>query len=765
MAAHIDINTHTNVEHDHTKLKDIDLTCRICKRTFFHPRVLDCLHTFCEECIINNVAKIEHENTEKTYIKCFHCTEITQVPENDVSMLPYNFFANNAMDYLLIQCTKENAIICTSCSDDADAISRCMDCSEFLCMKCVTAHRRIRVTKDHKIIALDTLRYDKSSVHRNVYCPDHEPEVFTYYCEVCQDLICKECTILEHRGHKFERLTEALESQKPTILKLLEENEKQKVPPVERAVDEVQDMAARLHARTVATKQAIKNCGEQCIRAIEFRCQELLGTIDSIYKRKSRILHDQQKDLQLRLMKNKSATEFVNYAFKHGSEAEIFELLDVMKMRLTKLNLENLDYKEPDDNDVIDHVYDTDNVKNIAENLGKISTSTVFLSKTRLYGPGLNTGKVGIETFFVMEVFDHNGDPCIEHAHDESIRIKVQAPEGFYVNNKLHNNNDGTFVVRYTPVTKGKHDVTVKIRGRNFPNNHFVVRVYDGIDYLKIESPFLTFGSYGSKPSELKQPWGVAVNKDGHLYVTDHGNHRVQAYDKFGAFITEFGSKGTKDGQFTGPTGIAVDQSGIVFVADWENHRIQVFSADGTFLAKFGTKGSGVGQLYHPAGVAIDRNGYVVVAERDNHRLQVFTVDGKPILAIGSRGSDPGQLDSPTHLAVTEDNSYVVADAGNNRLICVDNGGIFVKEVGVKGTGSGEFNRPSGIAVDREGYVIVGDFHNHRIQILTPDLKYFGQFGTEGNKDTQFKHPSGVCLTDEGHVAVVDRYNHRVQIF
>lgn len=83
----------------------------------------------------------------------------------------------------------------------------------------------------------------------------------------------------------------------------------------------------------------------------------------------------------------------------------------------------------------------------------------------------------------------------------------------------------------------------------------------------------------------------MAVNKDGNLYVTDHGNHRVQAYDKFGAFITEFGSKGTKDGQFTGPTGIAVDQSGIVFVADWENHRIQVFSADGTFLAKFGTKG------------------------------------------------------------------------------------------------------------------------------------------------------------------------------
>ena len=95
----------------------------------------------------------------------------------------------------------------------------------------------------------------------------------------------------------------------------------------------------------------------------------------------------------------------------------------------------------------------------------------------------------------------------------------------------------------------------------------------------------------GVKPSEMKQPWGVAVNQHGHMFVTDHGNHRVQVFDKLGVFMTEFGSKGSKDGQFLGPTGIGIDQTGIVFVSDWENHRVQLFSPNGTFIGKFGTKG------------------------------------------------------------------------------------------------------------------------------------------------------------------------------
>eukprot|EP00111_Clytia_hemisphaerica_P004669 TCONS_00013412-protein len=680
-------------------------------------------------------------------------------------MLPYNFFANNAIDYLMIQSQNEKAIQCTACSDKTDAISRCVECSEFLCLCCVTAHRRIRVTKDHKIIPLDTLRYDQSMVHRPVYCPTHSPEVFTYFCEVCKELVCKDCTILEHRGHKYERLSEALENQKPSVMKLLATNEKEKIPPIARALDDVQDMAARLHARTIATKQAVRSCTERCIREIEERCKILLSNIDNLYREKSDVLHKQQEVLQEKLMKNKAANQFVNYAFQHGSEAEIFELLDLMKTRLTDLNDEDLGYDEPEENDVIDHQFDSKAVEHIAENLGKIATSSVFLSYTKLYGPGVRTAKAEIETFFMIEVFDRKKERCCDHFSPGAIKVKIHAPEGFLINNKITDNRDGTFTVRYTPVTKGRYDVTVKIRGKSFPKNQFSVRVFEGIDYLKIGSNFLCFGERGVKNGEFKQPYGIATNSQGQIYVTDKTNNRVQIFDKFGTFLSEFGSRGTKQGQFSGPEGIAVDQAGMIFVADTENHRIQAFNANGTYHSKFGTKGSEEGELLSPCGIAIDKIGNICVADRGNHRVQVFTPEGKSLLSFGSYGDQYGQLNSPSFLAINNDNWFIVADNGNNRIVCYDSNGLYAQETGAKGSDPGEFSKPNGIVVDQEGFIIVSDTGNNRVQVLTPDLKYFSQFGCHGNNDVEFKQLTDVALTQDGRVAVSDTNNYRVQVF
>jgi DNA-binding beta-propeller fold protein YncE len=63
------------------------------------------------------------------------------------------------------------------------------------------------------------------------------------------------------------------------------------------------------------------------------------------------------------------------------------------------------------------------------------------------------------------------------------------------------------------------------------------------------------------------------------------------------------------DGQFQEPWGIAVDDQGTVYVADTWNHRIQVFDSDGTFRTKWGTYGltADAGQLlYGPRDVAVD---------------------------------------------------------------------------------------------------------------------------------------------------------------
>ncbi|MBN1230401.1 MAG: TIGR03663 family protein [Anaerolineales bacterium] len=126
----------------------------------------------------------------------------------------------------------------------------------------------------------------------------------------------------------------------------------------------------------------------------------------------------------------------------------------------------------------------------------------------------------------------------------------------------------------------------------------------------------------------LLEPWGIAVNKDGEIFVADTWNHRVVKFDGNGLFITSWGGFG-QDGSpysFWGPRDIAVDSDGRVYVSDTGNKRILVFSNGGDFIAQIGDEGSGPGQFEEPVGVSIDPNsGNVYVADTWNARVQIFS--------------------------------------------------------------------------------------------------------------------------------------------
>jgi DNA-binding beta-propeller fold protein YncE len=135
-------------------------------------------------------------------------------------------------------------------------------------------------------------------------------------------------------------------------------------------------------------------------------------------------------------------------------------------------------------------------------------------------------------------------------------------------------------------------------------------------------------GENGLWAGEFNYPTDVAVSADGILYVADGYNDRIQAFGPEGRFLHKWGGpfalniSGPFNGWFATVTGIAVDKDGDVFVADFYNHRIQKFAPDGTFLVSFGDKGSAPGQFRYPVAVAAADDGSVYVADFGNSRIQ-----------------------------------------------------------------------------------------------------------------------------------------------
>ena len=75
---------------------------------------------------------------------------------------------------------------------------------------------------------------------------------------------------------------------------------------------------------------------------------------------------------------------------------------------------------------------------------------------------------------------------------------------------------------------------------------------------------------------KLRAPSGLHVT-DKHVYVSDSSNHCVVVYETSGLFLTSFGSYGQADGKFDSPYGITSCVDGHIYVCDCDNNRVQIF--------------------------------------------------------------------------------------------------------------------------------------------------------------------------------------------
>jgi len=247
--------------------------------------------------------------------------------------------------------------------------------------------------------------------------------------------------------------------------------------------------------------------------------------------------------------------------------------------------------------------------------------------------------------------------------------------------------------------------------------------------HLSVEGEILHSWGALSHPSEgelpapgtFNEPWGIAVDAEGFVYVADTWNHRIQKFSAEGAFVSSWGRFGQADAPdaFWGPRAVAVDGQGHVYVTDTGNKRIAIFDLQGNFITDFGEAGLGPGQFDEPVGIALDAQGYLYVADTWNQRIQVFEPNAQGLAIIYKTeweivGWYGQSLDNKPYLTVGN-NAVYISDPEGYRILAFSPEGEFLHYWGTFGDGPNNLNRPTGLAADEEGNVWVTDAGNNRL--------------------------------------------------
>ncbi|XP_039535602.1 transcription intermediary factor 1-alpha [Pimephales promelas] len=260
-------------------LLDVEKTvcgsCAVCKlhlNSSADSRLLPCLHTVCNTCL----TKICANGAAQDCPLCAQAFSLSEVTQCSL----FEDASNNNKDPK-----------CAGC-EESEVSGWCVQCEEALCLDCMSAHRRVKVTRDHEV----TPKKPPTGWVQRRRCPSHTQESLRFFCLVCEELTCKDCQLITHKGHSFVQQEEAVGSQRQLMQSLLDSIRHQKVRVssslllLEARLQDIEDLK-------VAAKKMLRQVVHSIYQALVVKATQVLKEIEALYAEEGKCLLERKTSL------------------------------------------------------------------------------------------------------------------------------------------------------------------------------------------------------------------------------------------------------------------------------------------------------------------------------------------------------------------------------------------------------------------------------------------------------------------------------------
>ncbi|XP_038058814.1 protein PML-like [Patiria miniata] len=634
--------------------------CSICTNRFNQPKVLDCLHSFCLECLQQLSQGKEAVDSK---LKCPLCRRETTTQH--VGDLPDNFTLSALVEEVTMQEKllegQGSEIKCQSCNEGNPAASRCMDCDHFLCQECQRAHGRLAMLTSHQVYDLAQLRSGeiayRSKLREAPKCGKHRDQNLSIYCNSCEQLVCTTCCILDHTKpeHSLISLPEALERCKQEVAEVTVIAEHRKVD-FRIAMEEIDVSNKKLDANFDDVRKKISVKADEEVAKIRQEEHKLKQELEKIYQDRVKTFGTSQATNNTEMSETERKLDEVNRLM---AQASCFEIVDLKQklLRNLKKQTQRFPRKVPSSLSFVEFEEGQSSLGELAKSGSEAGLEAASTEQTPPVRPLRNKDiggkwylKIQITQFgqkqtkfrrvFGVAVFSNGEILATDMGHKMLISYapgtgKPQAParpQGLQIKS-LGNpscvavNKDDQLVLLDKLAVKifdRKHQPLHKFKPGEGPNitptclavddNNLIAVGYEKTEEISLHEPD------GSLIRTLPAPMigsHLTISKQ-RLIFTCWEKKKLASMDYVGGKVFSSDIPCDMHGIW-GPTGVCCDNSGHIFVAvhGWLSGGIFKFSSEGRIL------GCVISECKFPASItSMPGTGHLVVAS--NTSVQIF---------------------------------------------------------------------------------------------------------------------------------------------
>ena len=517
-----DIKTHRNAESmaEVPDLRDKSLeeleeeiTCAVCHGHYQEAKLLPCMHYYCRACI----EKLAERSRRRPF-PCPECRKDTTLPSGGAKQLQSAFFVERMKEVYGKMAKVQGKVeaVCGMCSG-GKAIAFCHHCAEFLCSECTRSHQKMKVFASHKVSTLEDLKKGgaKDIVVKEVpppECPEHD-EPMKIFCFDCNRLICRDFTVIDHNGHKFNFLKKCATESRKSLRDSLTPLRKVKAN-ITGADKKLVATEAQVDAQEKEACHIIKQSFAQLKSILEQRETELLNKAVTLARKKKDALMAQRKGLQMAETEIQSLVEFVERNVENTSDQDLMVICTQLQAKMEEeekhhqqLSLEpattaDITYNPPSPDAIPrGEVLQLPQMPQVCEIGDLLSIQLGKVSKMMtLKAPGCQ-------------------NPTIQ------VQLKSLVDPASSVQAGVIQKGVGVYNITCTPRVRGRHDLTVKVNGKDIVGSPF--RVFVKIHPTQLGPPVRTI-------TGVREPSAIALNNKQQLVVGEWDGKKVSVVEQDG---------------------------------------------------------------------------------------------------------------------------------------------------------------------------------------------------------------------------------------